>query len=58
MNVLLSTVNRLLVRLQEENIIDVIHKTWIDIRTEIEEQCKVLIEGTGDQFVSAYKEIL
>lgn len=37
--------------------LDVIHKTWIDIRTEIEEQCKVLIEGTGDQFVSAYKEI-
>ena len=34
-----------------------IHKTWIDIRTEIEEQCEVLIEGTGDQFVSEYKEI-
>ena len=37
--------------------LDAIHKTWIDIRTEIEKQCEVLIEGTGDQFVSAYKEI-
>lgn len=36
---------------------DVVHKTWIDIRKEIDKQCEVLIEGTGDQFVSTYKEL-
>ena len=37
--------------------LDTTYKIWKDIRGKIEGQCETLIEGTGDQFVSTYKEI-